>query len=120
MVQQRTPAVRKANKETANAAAKVAAAAAAAAVTTTAAATAAAVPLGRSPGGDALIDSRMFARNVTVRARAPWAERCAFGLVSYARVALFWAQRIMSSEPLEGTCLVAEARAVESGRQAAS
>jgi hypothetical protein len=74
MVQQRTPAVRKANKETANAAAKVAAAAAAAAVTTTAAATAAAVPLGRSPGGDALIDSRMFARNVTVRARAPWAE----------------------------------------------
>ena len=89
MVQQRTPAVRKANKETANAAAKVAAAAAAAAVTTTAAATAAAVPLGRSPGGDALIDSRMFARNVTVRARAPWAERCAFGLVSYARVALF-------------------------------
>jgi hypothetical protein len=69
VVQQRTPAVRKANKETANAAAKVAAAAAAAAVTTTAAATAAAVPLGRSPGGDALIDSRMFARNVTVRAR---------------------------------------------------
>lgn len=62
---QRTPTARKANKETANAAAKVAAAAAAAA--TTSAAAGAVVPLGRSPGGDALIDNRMLARDVTVR-----------------------------------------------------
>ncbi|KAK9841975.1 hypothetical protein WJX81_002205 [Elliptochloris bilobata] len=63
-VVQRTPAARKANKETASAAAKVAAAAAAAIATTSAAASASA-PLGRSPGGDALIDSRMLARDVT-------------------------------------------------------
>ena len=63
---QRTPTARKASKDSASAAAKVAAAAAAAAVTTSAS-TSAAVPLGRSPGADSLIDSRMLARDVTVR-----------------------------------------------------
>ena len=61
----RTPTARKASKDSASAAAKVAAAAAAA--VTTSAAASAAVPLGRSPGADSLIDSRMLARDVTVR-----------------------------------------------------